>query len=93
MIVIARVAVALFWMIGLALVFVSATWMVNVNVPAVLALPEITPAEVNFRPGGSFEPDTTDHLSVDCLRLPRRSPSMRPCCSCCRRSHSEVTMS
>ena len=40
----------------------SATWTVNLNVPALVGVPVIAPSEGDiFRPGGRL-PDTTDHV-------------------------------
>jgi hypothetical protein len=36
--------------------------MTKEKVPAVLALPEITPVELSFKPGARCDPDSRDHL-------------------------------
>ena len=57
------VAVAVFCVFGLP-IFVSTTWAVKVYVPAVVALPEITPVDfLSLRPGGNgLDPEANDHL-------------------------------
>ena len=78
-IVIDSFAVAVFWVGGLVFVFVSTTWTVNGNVPAVVALPEITPFELSFSPVGSgVDPAGRDHLwGGDCPLLLSALPCTR----------------
>jgi len=61
--VIDSVAVAVFCVFGLP-IFVSTTWAVKEYVPAVVALPEITPVDfLSLRPGGNgADPEANDHL-------------------------------
>jgi len=42
--------------------FVSTTLTLNQYVPAVVALPEITPAVVSVRPGGRSAPGASDQV-------------------------------
>ncbi len=58
-----RTAVAVFCVGGLVLVFLSTTWTVKLKVPAIVALPVMTPLAVSFSPAGNgVEPGARDHL-------------------------------